>query len=253
MMKGSRNLAQSLPLTKAKSKVTKAALVGWLLIQTVLMSAPAMAQARQNLNYTGLLKKIDAGEVERVEIDEAQSIARVRLQGQNKNEPPIEVQLLERNPELIDRLRKNKVSFDSQPTADNSVVVGLIANLLLFMLLIAGLLLILRRSSNSPGGPGQAMNFGKSRARFQMEAKTGVMFDDVAGIEEAKEELQEVVAFLKKPERFTAVGARIPKGALLVGSPGTGKTLLAKAIAGEAGVPFFSISGSEFVEMFVGV
>ncbi|MBD1843723.1 ATP-dependent zinc metalloprotease FtsH [Cyanobacteria bacterium FACHB-63] len=253
MMKGSRNLAQSLSLTKAKSKVTKAALVGWLLTQTVLMSAPAMAQARQTLNYTGLLKKIDAGEVERVEIDEAQSIARVRLQGQNKNEPPIEVQLLERNPELIDRLRKNKVSFDSQPTADNSVVVGLVANLLLFMLLIAGLLLILRRSSNSPGGPGQAMNFGKSRARFQMEAKTGVMFDDVAGIEEAKEELQEVVAFLKKPERFTAVGARIPKGALLVGSPGTGKTLLAKAIAGEAGVPFFSISGSEFVEMFVGV
>ena len=97
------------------------------------------------------------------------------------------------------------------------------------------------------------MSFGKSRARFQMEAKTGVMFDDVAGIEEAKEELQEVVTFLKKPERFTAVGARIPKGVLLIGPPGTGKTLLAKAIAGEAGVPFFSISGSEFVEMFVGV
>ena len=97
------------------------------------------------------------------------------------------------------------------------------------------------------------MNFGKSRARFQMEAKTGILFDDVAGIEEAKEELQEVVTFLKQPERFTAVGAKIPKGVLLVGPPGTGKTLLAKAIAGEAGVPFFSISGSEFVEMFVGV
>ncbi|HBK96476.1 MAG TPA: cell division protein FtsH, partial [Microcoleaceae bacterium UBA10368] len=101
--------------------------------------------------------------------------------------------------------------------------------------------------------PGQAMNFGKSKARFQMEAKTGVLFDDVAGVEEAKEELQEVVTFLKKPERFTAIGAKIPKGVLLVGPPGTGKTLLAKAIAGEAGVPFFSISGSEFVEMFVGV
>ncbi|MEL7522839.1 MAG: ATP-dependent zinc metalloprotease FtsH2, partial [Cyanobacteria bacterium J06553_1] len=97
------------------------------------------------------------------------------------------------------------------------------------------------------------MNFGKSKARFMMEANTGVMFDDVAGIEEAKEELQEVVTFLKKPERFTAIGARIPKGVLLVGPPGTGKTLLAKAIAGEAGTPFFSISGSEFVEMFVGV
>ncbi|MGG6267388.1 ATP-dependent zinc metalloprotease FtsH [Leptolyngbya sp. AN03gr2] len=252
-MKGSRNFAQSLSLTKFRSKAGKATIVGWMLLQSLLMSAPAMAQARETLSYTGLLKKIDAGEVERVEIDEAQNVARVRLQGKSKNDPPLEVQLLDRNPELIDRLRKNKVTFESDPTADNSVVVGLIANLLLFMLLIAGLLLILRRSSNSPGGPGQAMSFGKSRARFQMEAKTGVMFDDVAGIEEAKEELQEVVTFLKKPERFTAVGARIPKGVLLVGSPGTGKTLLAKAIAGEAGVPFFSISGSEFVEMFVGV
>ena len=104
-----------------------------------------------------------------------------------------------------------------------------------------------------PGGPGQAMQFGKSKARFMMEAETGVMFDDVAGVTEAKQELQEVVTFLKQPERFTSVGAQIPRGLLLVGPPGTGKTLLAKAIAGEAGVPFFSLSGSEFVEMFVGV
>ncbi|MFM6056848.1 MAG: ATP-dependent zinc metalloprotease FtsH2, partial [Microcystis aeruginosa] len=98
-----------------------------------------------------------------------------------------------------------------------------------------------------------AMNFGKSRARFQMEAKTGIEFNDVAGVDEAKEDLEEVVTFLKQPEKFTAIGAKIPKGVLLIGPPGTGKTLLAKAIAGEAGVPFFSISGSEFVEMFVGV
>ena len=104
-----------------------------------------------------------------------------------------------------------------------------------------------------PGGPGQAMQFGKTKARFLMEAETGVKFDDVAGVEEAKEDLQEVVTFLKQPERFTAVGATIPRGVLLVGPPGTGKTLLAKAIAGEAGVPFFSLAGSEFVEMFVGV
>ena len=110
--------------------------------------------------------------------------------------------------------------------------------------------MIIRRSANASG---QALNFGKSRARFQMEAKTGIKFDDVAGIEEAKEELAEVVTFLKQPEKFTAIGAKIPKGVLLIGPPGTGKTLLAKAIAGEAGVPFFSISGSEFVEMFVGV
>ena len=104
-----------------------------------------------------------------------------------------------------------------------------------------------------PGGPGQAMQFGKTKARFAMEAETGVKFDDVAGVNEAKQDLQEVVTFLKQPERFTSVGAQIPKGVLLVGPPGTGKTLLAKAIAGEADVPFFSLSGSEFVEMFVGV
>ncbi len=229
-------------------------MIGWAIAQTIMIGTPAIAQTpRDPLSYSQLLKKIDAGEVTKVEIDEAQKVARVKLEGQKPNDPLVEVPLLERNPELIERLRANKVNFDSQPTADNSALMGIVANLLLFVLVIAGLLMILRRSTNSSGGPGQAMSFGKSRARFQMEAKTGVMFDDVAGIEEAKEELQEVVTFLKKPERFTAVGARIPKGVLLIGPPGTGKTLLAKAIAGEAGVPFFSISGSEFVEMFVGV
>lgn len=156
-------------------------------------------------------------------------------------------------PELVSRLKDANVSIDSHPPRSTGAIWGILGNLLFPFLLIGGLFFLFRRSNNVPGGPGQAMNFGKSKARFMMEAKTGVVFDDVAGIEEAKEELQEVVTFLKKPERFTAVGARIPKGVLLVGPPGTGKTLLAKAIAGEAGVPFFSISGSEFVEMFVGV
>ena len=156
-------------------------------------------------------------------------------------------------PELVERLRDSDVNLDSHPPRNDGALVGILGNLLFPFLLIAGLFLLFRRSNGVGGGPGQAMNFGKSKARFMMEAKTGIMFDDVAGIDEAKEELQEVVTFLKKPERFTAVGARIPKGVLLVGPPGTGKTLLAKAIAGEAGVPFFSISGSEFVEMFVGV
>ncbi|MEM9004279.1 MAG: ATP-dependent zinc metalloprotease FtsH2 [Cyanobacteria bacterium P01_F01_bin.86] len=156
-------------------------------------------------------------------------------------------------PDLITRLKAAHVNLDSHPPRSNGAIWGILGNLLFPFLLIGGLFFLFRRSSNVPGGPGQAMNFGKSKARFMMEAKTGVVFDDVAGIEEAKEELQEVVTFLKKPERFTAVGARIPKGVLLVGPPGTGKTLLAKAIAGEAAVPFFSISGSEFVEMFVGV
>jgi cell division protease FtsH len=252
-----KNESQSTALTRQRSTavrgtVVKGVMVGWMLIQSILMSTPAISQTRDSLSYSELLKKIDAGEVAKVEIDEAQRVAKVRLEGKTKD-APIDVQILDRNPELIERLRSRNVDFDSQPTSDNSLVLGLVANLLLVMLLIGGLLMILRRSSSSSSGPGQAMNFGKSRARFQMEAKTGVLFDDVAGIEEAKEELQEVVTFLKKPERFTAVGARIPKGVLLVGAPGTGKTLLAKAIAGEAGVPFFSISGSEFVEMFVGV
>lgn len=165
----------------------------------------------------------------------------------------LRVDLPANSPDLVSRLREANINFDSHPPRNEGAVWGLLGNLVFPVLLIVGLFFLFRRSSNVPGGPGQAMNFGKSKARFSMEAKTGVLFDDVAGVDEAKEELQEVVTFLKKPERFTAVGARIPKGALLVGPPGTGKTLLAKAIAGEAGVPFFSISGSEFVEMFVGV
>lgn len=157
------------------------------------------------------------------------------------------------SPQFITKLRDQHIDLDVHPSRNDGAVWGLLGNLIFPVLLITGLFFLFRRSNNMPGGPGQAMSFGKSRARFQMEAKTGVMFDDVAGVDEAKEELQEVVTFLKKPEKFTAVGAKIPKGVLLVGPPGTGKTMLAKAIAGEAGVPFFSISGSEFVEMFVGV
>ncbi len=127
---------------------------------------------------------------------------------------------------------------------------GLLLNLLPFLLFGAFLLLIMRQAQ---GSNSQAMSFGKSRARLFTGAKVTVTFADVAGVDEAKEELQEVVEFLKYPEKFAALGARIPKGVLLVGPPGTGKTLLSRAVAGEAGVPFFNISGSEFVEMFVGV
>jgi cell division protease FtsH len=165
----------------------------------------------------------------------------------------IRVELPATAPELITKLRKANVDIDAHPNVDSNSSWGVLGNLIFPIVLIGGLAFLFRRSGNMPGGPGQAMNFGKSKARFQMEAKTGVTFSDVAGVDEAKEEFEEVVSFLKRPERFTAVGAKIPKGVMLVGPPGTGKTLLAKAIAGEAGVPFFSISGSEFVEMFVGV
>ncbi|MBI4493624.1 MAG: ATP-dependent metallopeptidase FtsH/Yme1/Tma family protein, partial [Chloroflexi bacterium] len=119
------------------------------------------------------------------------------------------------------------------------------------LIFFGGLLLFMMRQAQ--GSNNQALSFGKSRARMFMGNKPTVTFADVAGVEEAKQELQEVVEFLKYPEKFSALGARIPKGVLLVGPPGTGKTLLSRAVAGEAGVPFFSISGSEFVEMFVGV
>ncbi|WP_289501208.1 ATP-dependent zinc metalloprotease FtsH [Gloeocapsopsis sp. IPPAS B-1203] len=231
---------------------TGAIAAGWIMLQSTLVASPALAQRREPnaLTYGELLERIDAGQVERVEIDPTQRVARVQLEGQQADAPPQEIPLLDQNPELTERLRANQVDFEVRSSADSRVAIGILANLLWILPLMALMLLFLRRSSNASN---QAMNFGKSRARFQMESKTGITFVDVAGIEEAKEELQEVVTFLKQPERFTAIGARIPKGVLLVGPPGTGKTLLAKAIAGEAGVPFFSISGSEFVEMFVGV
>lgn len=255
-MKGSRthSLAQR---SSIRGKAAKGFITAFFVIaQGLTLTIPALATANSeptSYGYSHLLRDIDSGKVKEIDIDRVQRVARVKLEDQKPGEPPKEVPLFEENDILIERARQNKVSLEIKDSADNGAVLGLMTHLFLFLLLLGGLLMIIRRSANSPGGPGQALNFGKSRARFQMEAKTGVMFEDVAGIEEAKEELQEVVTFLKKPEKFTAVGARIPKGVLLIGPPGTGKTLLAKAIAGEAGVPFFSISGSEFVEMFVGV
>jgi cell division protease FtsH len=211
--------------------------------------------ANTRMTYGRFLEYLDAGRVTSVDLYDGGRTAIVEAVDPEigSRVQQFRVDLPGNAPELVARLRGSQISLDSHPPRNDGALWGFLGNLVFPILLIAGLFFLFRRSSNVPGGPGQAMNFGKSRARFQMEAKTGVMFDDVAGIEEAKEELQEVVTFLKKPERFTAVGARIPKGVLLVGPPGTGKTLLAKAIAGEAGVPFFSISGSEFVEMFVGV
>ncbi|NET81586.1 MAG: ATP-dependent zinc metalloprotease FtsH [Moorea sp. SIO1F2] len=223
-----------------------------LLWQGVILGTPAQAQLKEekSLTYSELLEKVKNREVAKIEIDEATKIAKVSLKEAKENEPPQRVALFDQNSLLLKELRQQNVPTEIRRSPDNLAALGLIANLFWLLLLLAGFIMIVRRSASNSG---QALNFGKSRARFQMEAKTGVLFDDVAGIQEAKEELQEVVTFLKQPERFTAVGARIPKGVLLVGPPGTGKTLLAKAIAGEAGVPFFSISGSEFVEMFVGV
>ncbi|MGD1938135.1 MAG: ATP-dependent zinc metalloprotease FtsH2 [Cyanophyceae cyanobacterium] len=234
--------------------------VGFFLWQGAFSSNVGTTSAGQNaantrMTYGRFLEYLDAGRVTSVDLYEGGQTAIVEAVDPELDDrvQRLRVDLPMAAPDLVSKIRESGVNLDSHPVRNDGAVFGILGNLVFPLLLVVGLFFLFRRSSNVPGGPGQAMNFGKSRAKFQMDAKTGVLFDDVAGVDEAKEELEEVVTFLKKPERFTAIGARIPKGVLLVGPPGTGKTLLAKAIAGEAGVPFFSISGSEFVEMFVGV
>ena len=157
--------------------------------------------------------------------------------------------------QLIQKLKEYNIDFDAHPLESKNIFVTIISNTLLPIIFIAGLLYLFQNSENFGGGDGQggAMGLGKSTARFEKEPDTGVGFKDIAGIDEAKAEFEEIVSFLKEPEKYTIVGAKIPKGILLVGPPGTGKTLLAKAIASEANVPFFSVAGSEFVEMFIGI
>ncbi|NJK65570.1 MAG: ATP-dependent metallopeptidase FtsH/Yme1/Tma family protein [Microcoleus sp. CSU_2_2] len=202
--------------------------------------------SREVWKYSQFIQEVEGNRVDKINISSDRSKALVTAQDGNKV-----IVNLPNDPELINILTKNKVDISVLPQSDEGFWVKALSSLFFPILLLVGLFFLVRRAQNGPGN--QAMNFGKSKARVQMEPQTQVTFSDVAGIEQAKLELAEVVDFLKNADRFTAVGAKIPKGVLLVGPPGTGKTLLAKAVAGEAGVPFFSISGSEFVEMFVGV
>ncbi len=202
--------------------------------------------SREVWKYSQFIQEVEGNRVDKINISSDRSKALVTAQDGSKV-----IVNLPNDPELINILTKNKVDISVLPQNDEGFWVKALSSLFFPILLLVGLFFLVRRAQNGPGN--QAMNFGKSKARVQMEPQTQVTFGDVAGIEQAKLELAEVVDFLKNADRFTAVGAKIPKGVLLVGPPGTGKTLLAKAVAGEAGVPFFSISGSEFVEMFVGV
>ncbi|ELS01042.1 ATP-dependent metalloprotease FtsH [Xenococcus sp. PCC 7305] len=238
-------------LNKSSSYLRKLA-TGWLILQTCFLTTPALSQEKpkNTLTYGEFLEKLADKQVKTVELDETNKRAKVTLKGEGTEQTPKTVKLFDRNPDLSSRIISSGAKLEANPSVDRSAVTSILVNLLIIFLLLTALVMIIKRSASASG---QAFNFAKSRARFQMEAKTGIQFDDVAGIEEAKEELQEVVTFLKEPEKFTALGAKIPRGMLLIGPPGTGKTLLARAIAGEASVPFFSISGSEFVEMFVGV
>jgi len=204
-------------------------------------------QSRETWRYSQFIQEVEKGRVEKVSLSSDRSTALVTP----KYDPKKKIVTLVNDPDLINTLTAKGVDISVLPQTDEGFWFKALSSLFFPVLLLVGLFFLLRRAQNGPGS--QAMNFGKSKARVQMEPQTQVTFGDVAGIDQAKLELNEVVDFLKNADRFTAIGAKIPKGVLLVGPPGTGKTLLARAVAGEAGVPFFSISGSEFVEMFVGV
>ena len=215
-------------------------------VGTAFIDRPNPANAPRTLRYSDFVEAVQGNEISRVLISPDRGTAQVV-----ENDGRRAVVNLAPDKDLLKLLTDHNVDIAVQPSREPAAWQSAIGSLIFPLLLLGGLFFLLRRAQGGGGNP--AMSFGKSKARVQMEPQTQVTFGDVAGIEGAKLELTEVVDFLKNPDRFTAVGAKIPKGVLLVGPPGTGKTLLAKAVAGEAGVPFFSISGSEFVEMFVGV
>lgn len=232
-------------------------ITGWQSVLTNAINNPDSKQNRASskMTYGRFLEYLDMGWIKTVDFYDNGRTAIIEASSPELGDraQKIRVEIPVGASPLIVKLREAKVDFTSHPSANYEGLFTLLSNIFIPLVILGGLFLLFRRSTNFMGGPGQAMNFRKARAKVQMDANTGIVFNDVAGIDEAKEEFEEVVTFLKKPQRFTSVGAKIPKGVILVGPPGTGKTLLAKAIAGEAGVPFISISGSEFVEMFVGV
>ena len=224
-----------------------------LLVLAIVVIAPAFLgggntqQEARTMRYSDFVEAVEENQISRVLISPDRGTAQVV-----ENDGRRAQVNLAPDKELLGLLTQHNVDIAVQPTRQAPAWQQAAGSLIFPLLLLGGLFFLFRRAQGGGGG-NPAMQFGKSKARVQMEPSTQVTFTDVAGIEGAKLELTEVVDFLKNPDRFTAVGAKIPKGVLLVGPPGTGKTLLAKAVAGEAGVPFFSISGSEFVEMFVGV
>jgi len=206
-----------------------------------------------DVRYSDFLKLVNADKIEKVTF----SADGTQLLGVDVDGTRLKIEALPNDPDLLTQLTQHKVDVTVLPTQEASGLGELAQSLIFPAALFAGLFFLSRRSGGAGmggmGGPGNPMGFGKSKAQIQMVPDTGVTFDDVAGCDGAKLELAEVVDFLKQPEAYTKNGCRIPRGVILDGPPGTGKTLLAKAVAGEAGVPFISISGSEFVEMFVGV
>ena len=217
-----------------------------LAVVVTLIQGPSTTTAAGALGYSDFLAKIDEGSVKSVEFRGNEVVGKLGTEEEFRTViPPMG------DPALIQHLREKNVRFDAKAEEGRSLLGQLFVTMLPFVIMIGIWMLVMRNMQNGAGKG--AMGFGKSRAKLLQQKEGRVTFDDVAGIDEAREELQEIVEFLKDPSKFNRLGGKIPKGALLVGPPGTGKTLLARAIAGEANVPFFNISGSDFVEMFVGV
>ncbi|MBX7137500.1 MAG: ATP-dependent zinc metalloprotease FtsH [Oligoflexia bacterium] len=221
----------------------------WLVVILLCMALLSVfreaGEVAEDVSYSEFLKQVDDGKIKEVVIEDT------TITGKYRNRTPQFKTIFPNNDDkLIERLNKHQVEISVRKPAEQPLYVMFLINALPILLIIGFWIFFMRQVSI---GAGKGMSFGKSRARLLTESQQKVTFEDVAGIDEARQEVNEIIEFLKDPKKFTRLGGRIPKGVLLVGSPGTGKTLLAKAIAGEAGVPFFSISGSDFVEMFVGV
>ncbi|MCC6926238.1 ATP-dependent zinc metalloprotease FtsH [Novosphingobium sp.] len=216
-----------------------------LLLVVSMFNARNEAAVTQ-MSYSEFRAKVAEGQIASVQVGET------RIIGKTKQDKPFSTVPIPNDATLAPLLQSSGVKYDGKAPEESSLFVVLLIQVLPILLFL-GLAIFVMRQMQKGGGAGGAMGFGKSKAKMLTEKQGRKTFDDVAGIDEAREELEEIVEFLRDPHRFSKLGGQIPKGALLVGSPGTGKTLLARAIAGEAGVPFFTISGSDFVEMFVGV
>jgi len=222
-----------------------------IVLMVFVFSLTSVSRKEEPLTYSQLsqmLKADEAKNIKKVVVTNGETVVQVQMQDSQAERPVIVP--AEAKSDLLRELNKANVPIEVREPDKSSFWLSMLSSFFLPILLLLGILFMFRSAQS---GGNQAMSFGRSRAKLMLDSKVKVSFSDVAGIDEAKQELQEIVDFLKSPEKFQALGARIPRGVLLVGAPGTGKTLLAKAVAGEAGVPFFSISGSDFVEMFVGV
>jgi cell division protease FtsH len=229
-------------------------------VETILGNSPKTevraTPSSSRMTYGRFLEYLELGWVKQVDLYDNNRNAIVLASSPELGNRPqvIRVEIPVGASQLIQKLKDYNIDFDAHPLPRKSLLITIVSNLILPLAFIAGLIFFFQNSENFSQNSGMSpMNLGKSPARYDQRPETGISFDDIAGIDEAKAEFEEIVSFLREPERYTLVGAKIPKGVLLVGPPGTGKTLLAKAIANEANVPFYNVAGSEFVEMFIGI